>query len=156
MVQPTANTPAAVESAATAGLQPSTPGVVAVGGQQPVQVQSAGNSVSAITKATYDENYWLQDFEVHFLVSLPFTALYSYATVSVLDASVQGKFPTTFSPADMWVVMGLAFGGSLAVALGSINRVPDQSLPRVAGETSPDFSEKAAPLLKVALLQIDY
>jgi hypothetical protein len=47
-------------------------------------------------------------------------------------------------------------GSSLAVALGSIGRVPDQSVPRVAQEPAPDFSGRAAPPFKVAVVQVDY
>jgi hypothetical protein len=133
-------------------------GVEAVGGKLPAQVQGAGigNTLNAQSKPVYEENHWLEDFEVHFLVSLPFTGLYSYAAVSAVDAAVQGRFPTTFSPVDTWAVMGLALGSSLAVALGSIGRVPDQSVPRVAQEPAPDFSGRAAPPFKVAVVQVDY
>jgi hypothetical protein len=154
-VAPAANTPAAAETPArydTGGPR----GVEAVGGLMPVLVQGAGNSPGAQGMAVYEENHWLEDFEVHFLVSLPFTALYSYLAVSGLDATVQGRFPTSFRTADMWVVTGLALGGSLAVALGSINRVPDQSVPRLAQGACPDFSGEAAPPWRLALVQIDY
>jgi hypothetical protein len=86
----------------------------------------------------YTENHAVQDFEVHFLISLPFTGLYSYLAISVLDGLVQGTFPPSFRQADGWVLIGLAVGGSLAVALGSTGRVPDQSqmkVPAAAPET---------------------
>jgi hypothetical protein len=92
----------------------------------------------------YAENNGFQDFEVHFLISLPFTALYSYLSILSLDSMVQGKFPPEFHLADTWMIVGVAIGSSLAIALGSIDRVPDQSQyrlqtrkePGVKGETS--------------------
>lgn len=81
-----------------------------------------------VPTATYSENDPWQDFAVHFVISLPFTGLYSYLTVATLDALVQGTVPPALRQADTWVVIGLALGTSLAVALGSVGRVPDQSL----------------------------
>jgi hypothetical protein len=131
-------------------------------GNSAVAVQSAaisekGNSVSAKADEQYEENSWFEDFEVHFLVSLPFTALYSYMAVTTLDGLVQGKYPTAFRLADMWVVAGLALGSSMAVALGSINRVPDQSVPRMAEQQDvPDEMTAEVPLWRLALIRIDY
>ncbi|MCK5219847.1 hypothetical protein KAR10_09995 [bacterium] len=88
------------------------------------RVDNKGNTSSA---RLYEKNNMLKDFEVHFLVSLPFTAFYSYLTVMSLDTMVQGRFPTEFRQANTWMIMGFAVGGALAVALGSMNRVPDQS-----------------------------
>lgn len=82
---------------------------------------------SATEPLAYSDNQGWQDFEVHFFVSLPFTALYSYLSLSALDAAVQGRFPAEFRQTDMWMVIGMAVGSSLAIALGSLNRVPDQS-----------------------------
>lgn len=159
MAPPAGNTPAAVGLAAPAPqLLIESHGTTgeAFGSKAPIRVQGAGNSLGAQGKAVYEENHWLEDFEVHFVVSLPFTALYSYVAVSAVDSTVQGKFPTTFAPADMWVVLGLALGSSLAVALGSVNRVPDQSVPRMAREPELDFSAQGEPPLEVALVQIDF
>jgi len=153
---PAANTLAAVTLASPAPSELGSRGMEVAGGKAAAPGQGTGNSATAQAKPMYDENYWMQDFEVHFLVSLPFTALYSYVVTSAVDATVQGRFPTTFRPADMWVVLGLALGSSMAVALGSINRVPDQSVPRLAQEPAPDFSAEAEPPLKLALIQIDY
>lgn len=149
------NTPAGQVTSAPDKFEVGPRGIEAVGGTLPVQVQSVGNSTPAQGKALYSENRWLEDFEVHFLVSLPFTALYGYAAVSAVDASVQGRFPTTFKPADMWVVLGLALGSSLAVALGSVNRVPDQSVPRLAQVSGSELFP-TEPLWKMTLMQIDY
>jgi len=93
-------------------------------------------------KSQYVENSWLQDFEVHFLVSLPFTALYSYVSVLSLDAMVQGKFPPEFHQADMWMIIGAAVGSSLAIALGSINRVPDQTNYQLQSQLDLDEAQK--------------
>jgi len=102
------------------------------------------NTVAAEEESAYVETTLLEDFQVHFLVSLPFTALYSYVAISSLDALVQGTFSTELREADIWVMIGLAVGGSLAVALGSAGRVPDQSRPRV--EPVPDAgNESRAP-----------
>lgn len=89
---------------------------------QPVEAET-----DSAEPLAYSENQGWQDFEVHFLVSLPFTALYSYLSLSALDAAVQGRFPAEFRQTDMWMVIGMAVGSSLAIALGSLNRVPDQS-----------------------------
>ncbi len=103
-------------------------------------------------EAGYVENSWLRDFEVHFFVSLPFTALYSYLTVLSLDGLVQGEFPTEFRQADSWVVIGLALGSSLAVALGSAGRVPDQSQYQLA--PAPKNETRAVPEPEGARLRL--
>jgi hypothetical protein len=98
-------------------------------------VPAAGATTPAAQgELSYVDTSLLQDFEVHFLVSLPFTGLYSYVAVTLLDGAVEGAFPTTLHQADLWVIIGLALGGSLAVALGSAGRVPDQSVPRVGSK----------------------
>lgn len=108
--------------------QGTTPAAVAAGesdfepGDSAVE-QEAGSA----EPLTYSENQGWQDFEVHFFVSLPFTALYSYLALTSLDAAVQGRFPPEFRQTDMWMVIGMAVGSSLAIALGSLDRVPDQS-----------------------------
>lgn len=109
--------------------------------------------------AQYKENSWFQDFEVHFFISLPFTALYSYLSVMSLDAMVQGKFPPDFHQADTWMIIGAAVGSSLAVALGSIDRVPDQSSYQMESQVNLQESPEAAkqvPLAKFELVQIVY
>ncbi|MCK5242237.1 hypothetical protein KAR34_07285 [bacterium] len=109
--------------------------------------------------AQYKENSWFQDFEVHFFISLPFTALYSYLSVMSLDAMVQGKFPPDFHQADTWMIIGAAVGSSLAVALGSIDRVPDQSSYQMESQVNLQESPEAAkqvPLTKFELVQIIY
>ncbi len=121
-------------------------------GVEPVGV---GTTLTALNE-TYEENTWLEDFQVHFIVSLPFTALYSYAAVTTLDGLVQGHYPTTFRQADLWVVVGVAVGSSLAVALGSIGRVPDQSVPRISENETPAVLAEDAPSWRLALIQVDY
>lgn len=109
--------------------------------------------------ATYADNHWLGDFETHFLISLPFTALYSYAAVVSLDGLVQGSFPPTFRQADMWMVIGLAVGSSMAIALGSANRVPDQSTYRVSRGADPwpePAQPKTEPAAKLDIIRVTY
>ena len=95
---------------------------------------------------------------VHFFVSLPFTAAYSYATVLALDGAVQGRLSTTFRSTTLWTVIGLAVGGSLAIALGSAGRVPDQSQPRLREPAPPAPASEwvPPPEISVALLQIEF
>lgn len=85
-----------------------------------------------VEEIVYTDNHWWSDFEAHFFISLPFTALYSYVTVSSLDAIVQGQYPTSFRTTNTWIIAGLAIGGSLAIAMGSTGRVRDQSIPRTS------------------------
>lgn len=115
-----------------------------VDGPPPAESQDGGNTMTAVVvmeadedQAEYVDNYWLQDFEVHFMVSLPFTAFYSYLSVLSIDAMVQGEFPPAFHQADMWMIIGVAIGSSVAIALGSINRVPDQSQYRLDTRLQP-------------------
>lgn len=115
-------------AAAAAGESEVEPGVAAAA----QETGSAGfgpddDGTGSAEPLTYSENQGWQDFEVHFFVSLPFTALYSYLALTSLDAAVQGRFPPEFRQSDMWMVIGMAVGSSLAIALGSLDRVPDQS-----------------------------
>jgi hypothetical protein len=115
---------------------------------------------SAMANETqFEENSWFEDFEVHFLVSLPFTALYSYVTVMSLDSMVQGKFPPDFHQADTWIIIGVAVGSSLAVALGSVDRVPDQSSYQIGSQSElleePEET-KIVPVTKLELVKILY
>jgi hypothetical protein len=84
-------------------------------------------STTETAEDLYAANNSWQDFEVHFFTALPFTALYSYATVMFLDGMIQGQFPPTFRTVDTWIVIGLAVGAAVAIALGSYDRVPNQS-----------------------------
>jgi hypothetical protein len=108
------------------------------------QAEAGADTLTAAGEETFSENYPWQDFTVHFVVSLPFTALYSYLTVTTLDALVQGTLPPTLRQADTWVIAGLALGCSLGVALGSVGRVPDQSQTRLAMDASagPSSAER--------------
>lgn len=114
--------------AVTAGAEPPTP-TTGPAGQRPLLIDSGGNSLAGQT-AAYDSNLPVHDFEAHFLISLPFTALYGFVAVTVVDSMVQQQFPPEFRQADMWLVAGFAVGCSLAIALGSQGRVPAQSQPR--------------------------
>ncbi|MEW6515756.1 MAG: hypothetical protein AB1439_02460 [candidate division FCPU426 bacterium] len=126
--------PGAEEQAPHAGekrieAQGSTPPAAAEPDGQAEEIESE--------QLSYSENRGWQDFEVHFFVSLPFTALYSYLALTSLDAAVQGRFPSEFRQADMWMVIGMAAGSSLAIALGSLDRVPDQSQDVLPGQAAP-------------------
>jgi hypothetical protein len=115
-------------------------------------------------EAVFVENSTLGDFEVHFFVSLPFTALYSYVVTLSLDSLVQGKFPPEFRQADSWMVMGLAVGSSLAVALGSVGQVPDQTkyqppdptTKNDSGGEDHDRHMDSAVMAKMELVRIVY
>ena len=117
-------------------------------------------TTQAQAEPMYVETSPLEDFQVHFLVSLLFTSLYSYAAVQSLDALVQGTFPTELRQADLWVMVGLALGSSLAIALGSAGRVPDQSQPRVLPRSSVDPKEapgdRVSSVTRVPLVRITY
>ncbi len=130
------------------------------------EVEPAGDSTTAILAVpeeeagtVYTDNNWLQDFEVHFFISLPFTAFFSYVSVMSVDAMVQGKFTPDFYQADIWMIVGFAIGSSLAVALGSVNRVPDQSIHRTQ-EILPDLmgteEKKSHALGKLEVVRIRY
>ncbi len=113
----------------------------------------------AAPSASFSENDPWQDFVVHFVVSLPFTGLYSYLTVATLDALVQGVMPPTLRQADTWVVIGLALGTSLAVALGSVGRVPDQSVTEravSAPATGPSSAERDPVPLRWEWVRLNY
>lgn len=139
------------------------PAPVAVGNTPGAVAESQPDRVSPVAEdqgpAQYADNHWLGDFETHFIVSLPFTALYGYVAVVSLDGLVQGAFPPAFRQADMWMVIGLAIGGSLAIALGSANRVPDQSTYRVGRGQAP-WPETARPTTeptaKLNLIRVNY
>lgn len=124
-------------------------------GEPPVVDAISGTS-EAESAPSYEENSAWEDFQVHFLISLPFTALYSYLTVSSLDALVQGAFPTDLREADIWVIIGLAAGGSLAVALGSAGRVPDQSraVPEAGTVAEPGPISRAGG--RIQLVRLDF
>jgi len=96
---------------------------------EPEAEPEADTDTATAMADTFSENVPWQDFTVHFLVSLPFTAMYSYLVVTTMDALVQGTAPPTMRQADTWAIVGLAVGCSLAIALGSAGRVPDQSVP---------------------------
>jgi hypothetical protein len=118
------------------------------------RVEDNGNTTSA---RLYEENNTFKDFEVHFLVSLPFTAFYSYLTVMSIDSMVQGQFPTEFRQANTWMIIGFAVGGSLAVALGSMNRVPDQSIYRLESRELRDEDKvRDQVCAKLEVLRIKY
>ncbi len=156
----------AIPAAVTTVAQPAGASLIASG--EPTAVTSVaepvGSSLTAAgeeaeaegdTTEAYSENRPVEDFETHFLVSLPFTGVYSYLAVTLLDGLVQGTFPPEFRTADAWVVIGMALGSSLAVALGSAGRVPDQSQPRLqpasgtpGGSPPPDSGAAKLPLLK--------
>jgi len=144
--------------------QKQTPSQITTYGQKAVETTNpAGNSKRIDTNGNtasarlYEENNTLKDFEVHFLVSLPFTAFYSYLTVMSIDTMVQGKFPTEFRQANTWMIIGFAVGGSLAVALGSMNRVPDQSIYRLEAREPIDEEKARDPVCaKLEVLRIMY
>jgi len=88
--------------------------------QQAVVTKKSGKEV------VYTPNNWLRDFEIHFFVSLPFTTLYSYLSLNILDTWLQEKFPPKLNTVDIWMITSLAIGVSLGIALGSIDNVPPQ------------------------------
>lgn len=125
--------------------------------EAPAAAEAQAVTPTAEEEAAYVDNNPFEDFQVHFFVSLPFTGLYSYVAVSSLDALVQGTFPTELRQSDIWVIIGLAVGTSLAVALGSAGRVPDQSRPRL--ETPPDRDherQSRAPAAKLPLVRMSF
>ncbi len=99
----------------------------------------------SIEQPVYTKNNPLADFQIHFFISLPFTALYSYLAVSSMDAIVQGQYPTAFRTTNSWMIIGLAVGSSLAIALGNIGRVPDQSVPVLASGLNWQEAREAEP-----------
>lgn len=115
-----------------------------------------GNTLAA--EGQYTANQPWQDFEVHLFVTLPFAALYSYLTVLSLDGVVQNRFPPELRQADVWVIVGLAAGSAFAVALGSIGRVPDQTVPAVFTkfETRPDPERPPGCGMEIASLRLRF
>ena len=128
-------------------------------GNTPAAVaDTSADSISASVQ--YSPNNFWEDFEIHFIISLPFTAIYSYLTIFSLDALVQGTFPPMLREPDTWMMMGLALGSSLALALGSWDRVPNQSPAENGNSKSfptsgPEDKGQAAPL-KIDLVRLDF
>jgi hypothetical protein len=120
--------------------------------------EPAGVTTTAEPSMAFTENQPWQDFVVHFTISLPFTALYSFASVMALDGVIQGTMPPTLRDADTWVIIGLAAGSSLAIALGSTGRVPDQSRPRLepAAATGPGPSRREPEAFRCELVRVTY
>jgi len=122
--------------------------------------QGLGASPDGNTATTYSENSAWHDFEIHFLVALPFTAFYSYLATLSIDSVVKGTFPPEFRQTDAWLAIGFAVGASLAIALGSVGNVPDQSqvrpTPPQAGSDSGLRRNHDAAVEKLELVRITY
>jgi hypothetical protein len=126
--------------------------------EAPAEVETLRLDADANTGSSYIDNNPFQDFEVHFLVALPFSLAYSFALLWSMDVLVQGTVPPSMTTADMWALTGLAVGGAAVVALGSQGRVMDQSKPRLRdeGQAQNTKPENVPALWRVCLLRMEF
>jgi hypothetical protein len=83
----------------------------------PLSGQCAINTL-AVSEAEEVPNS-ARNFEITFTISLPFTALYSYSLITLIDSASQGYFPAPLRSSGLWMLLGMAVGGSLAIAFGA-------------------------------------
>ena len=69
---------------------------------------------------TGDPNHPLEDFFVVGIISLPFTALYSFLGATIADAVNQNRFPPELKTESLITAGGVALGSSLLIATFSV------------------------------------
>jgi hypothetical protein len=110
----------------------------------PLSGQCASNELAASEAKEIPNS--ARNFEINFIISLPFTALYSYSLITLIDSASQGYFPAPLRSSGLWMLLGMAVGGSLAMAFGAQSAPAEKTAHRPSNLCLPEFENQNAAI----------